>query len=190
MLYKIAEGCVQETRYGLALARVILLPTEVLEKAEIVAQKLEQHVHACRKTSAAVIRERRRKLILNLKEHLVHAKNSSMGDEVLAAWLRELQREFVTRMTAIDAEAEASIEDEDDTSIDSERTITAELVPMDDSNMAMRGFGSHLTGTGQNPGLFGREKDGMFNLYEQTTSATDMSISESSGSREELMLFN
>ncbi|KAF2810331.1 DNA mismatch repair protein MutS [Mytilinidion resinicola] len=113
MLYKIAEGAVQESHYGLALARVVPLPLGVLEHAEVVAQKLENNILRRKKTSAAVIRERRRKLILNLKEHLVQAQNGTMQGDVLAAWLKELQREFVVRMTAIDEQA-AQAETEED----------------------------------------------------------------------------
>ena len=105
MLYKIAEGAVQESHYGLALARVVPLPTGLLEHAEHVAHRLERQAFKHKKASVAVIHERRRKLILNLKEHLVQAHNGTMEGEVLTAWLKELQKEFVVRMTAIDAEA-------------------------------------------------------------------------------------
>ncbi|KAE9978713.1 hypothetical protein BLS_000367 [Venturia inaequalis] len=105
MLYKIAEGAVQEQHYGLKLARVLPLPPKVLETAEEVAAKLESHVAKRKKTSALVIKERKRKLILHLREHLTQAKNGVMEGEVLANWLKELQKEFVVRMTAIDAEA-------------------------------------------------------------------------------------
>lgn len=105
MLYKIAEGVVKEEHYGLALAKVVPLPAAVIEHAEVVAKKLEHHVRRRKKTSAAVIHERRRKLILNLKEHLVQAQSGVMEGEVMASWLKELQREFIVRMTAIDAEA-------------------------------------------------------------------------------------
>lgn len=105
MLYKVAEGTVKESHYGLQLARVVPFPPGLVDRATEVSRKLERHVQQRKKTSVAVIRERRRKLILNLKEHLVQAHNSVMEGEVLAAWLRELQKEFVTRMTAIDEEA-------------------------------------------------------------------------------------
>ncbi|KAF2112484.1 muts domain V-domain-containing protein [Lophiotrema nucula] len=112
MLYKIAKGAVKETHYGLALAKVVPLPPGVIEHATYVAKKLERQTQKRKKTSAAVISERRRKLLLNLKEHLVQARNGTMEGEVLAAWLKELQKEFVRRMTAIDADA-ASVEEDD-----------------------------------------------------------------------------
>lgn len=111
MLYKVAEGAVENTHYGLALARVVPLPPGLVERATYVAQKLERHVQKRKKASVAVIKERRRKLILNLKEHLVQAQSGVMEGDVLTAWLKELQKEFVTRMTAIDAEAARAEED-------------------------------------------------------------------------------
>jgi DNA mismatch repair protein MSH4 len=124
MLYKIAEGAVQEQHYGLKLARVLPLPPKVLEIAEEVAEKLECHVAERKKSSSLVIKERRRKLILHLKEHLTQANNGVMEGEVLANWLKELQKEFVVRMTAIDAEAvEAADVMEEDT-----ETVVKELL--------------------------------------------------------------
>ncbi|KAF2280678.1 uncharacterized protein EI97DRAFT_367992 [Westerdykella ornata] len=105
MLYKVKEGAVNETHYGLTLARIVPFPPGLIERATDVARTLEQHMQQRKKTSTAVIKERRRKLILNLKEHLVQAHSGVMDGEVLAAWLRELQKEFVTRMTAIDEKA-------------------------------------------------------------------------------------
>jgi DNA mismatch repair protein MSH4 len=111
MLYKIAEGAVQEIHYGIQLAKVVPLPARVFEVAETVSAKLESHVMKRKKTSAAVIHERKRKLILNLKEHLIQAKNGIMQGEVLGNWLAELQKEFMVRMIAIDAEATQAAED-------------------------------------------------------------------------------
>lgn len=113
MLYRIAEGAVQEQHYGLALAKVVPLPQRVIDVAEQVAQRLEGDVKRRQKTSPAVIRERRRKLLLTLKEHLVQAYQGTMEGEVLASWLKQLQKEFIKRMTAIEAEvAEAEEEEE------------------------------------------------------------------------------
>jgi DNA mismatch repair protein MSH4 len=114
MLYKIAEGAVQEQHYGLKLARVLPLPPKVLEMAEEVAQKLESQAAKRKKTSALVIKERKRKLVLHLKEHLTQAKNGVMEGKALSNWLKELQKEFVVRMTAIDAEAAEAAEDDGD----------------------------------------------------------------------------
>ncbi|PSN60591.1 hypothetical protein BS50DRAFT_604577 [Corynespora cassiicola Philippines] len=113
MLYRVSDGPMKETHYGLAMARVVPLPPGVVERATEVAHKLERQMLKKKKASMTVIRERRRKLILSLKEHLVQAQNGAMEGEVLSAWLKELQKEFVMRMSAIDADA-ASVQDESD----------------------------------------------------------------------------
>ncbi|KAH9860688.1 hypothetical protein J1614_012020 [Plenodomus biglobosus] len=118
MLYKATQGVVKEAHYGLTLARVVPLPPGVVEHATHVAQQLERHMLQKKKASVTVLREKRRKLILNLKEHLVQAHNGVLDGEVLTAWLKELQKEFVNRMTALEAEAatadQESDEDEDE----------------------------------------------------------------------------
>jgi DNA mismatch repair protein MSH4 len=42
---------------------------------------------------------------LNLKEHLIQANEGKMNDADLKEWLRDLQKEFVIRMSAIEEEA-------------------------------------------------------------------------------------
>jgi DNA mismatch repair protein MSH4 len=110
MLFKAVGGLVQESHYGLLLARVIPLPPQVLNDATYFAHKLERRLQKKKKTSTNVVKERRRKLILDLKEHLVQAYNGALEGDLLASWLKELQKEFVNRMTAIDAEAEEASE--------------------------------------------------------------------------------
>jgi DNA mismatch repair protein MSH4 len=119
MLYRIAQGPVNETHYGLALARVVPFPPGLIEHATHIAQKLERQVQKRKKISITVIKERRRKLILNLKEHLVQAQSGVMDGEVLTAWLKQLQKEFVYRMAAIDADV-ASAEQERESDGDDE----------------------------------------------------------------------
>jgi DNA mismatch repair protein MSH4 len=113
MLYRIAPGAVKEAHYGLTLARIVPMPPGVVDHAARVAQKLEAHLLKKKKASETVLREKRRKLILNLREHLVQAHNGVLEGEVLTAWLKELQKEFVNRMTALEAQA-ASIGQESD----------------------------------------------------------------------------
>lgn len=113
MLYKIAQSAVQESHYGLTLARVVPLPPGLVDHAAAVAQKLERHMLRKKKTSEIVLKEKRRKLILNLKEHLVQAQNGILEGEILTAWLKELQKEFVNRMTALEAEAASVSQDTD-----------------------------------------------------------------------------
>lgn len=104
MLYKIAAGAVEEEHYGLALAKVLPLPREVLEHAEHVAGVLQERVAKRKKTSLGVLVQRRRRLVLGLKEHLVQAQRSGMQGEGLRTWLRGLQRQFVERMMQLDRE--------------------------------------------------------------------------------------
>lgn len=111
MLYRVAEGTVRGSHYGLALAKVVPLPPKVLDIAEFVAKKLESRVDKRKKTSTAVFKERRKKLILGMKEQLVQAHSGTMKGELLAGWLKELRREFVKRMTAIEDEI-ADLEEE------------------------------------------------------------------------------
>jgi DNA mismatch repair protein MSH4 len=114
MLYRITPGAVQEAHYGLTLARLVPLPPGVVDHAAQVAQKLEAHMLRRKKASETVLREKRRKLILNLREHLVQAHNGVLEGEVLSAWLKELQKEFVNRMTALEAEASSTSQMSDD----------------------------------------------------------------------------
>ena len=116
MLYKIEAGTVNETHYGLALARILPFPDGLLERAEFVAHKLERNAQRRKKISPTIIKERRRKLVLSLKEHLVQAHNGVMDGEVLTNWLAELRKEFIKRMSAIDdeiAQAEREVSDQD-----------------------------------------------------------------------------
>jgi DNA mismatch repair protein MSH4 len=127
MLYKATQGVVKEAHYGLTLARVVPLPPGVVEHATLVAAKLERHMLQNKKASEAVFREKRRKLILNLKEHLVQAQTGVLEGEVLAAWLKELQKEFVNRMTALEAEAASAGQESED-----EDEIMRDMSPQDE----------------------------------------------------------
>ncbi|KAJ6193254.1 DNA mismatch repair protein MutS [Bipolaris maydis] len=117
MLYKATQGVAKEVHYGLALARVVPLPPGIVEHATNVARKIERHTIRNKKVSETVLKEKRRKLILNLKEHLVQAYNGVLEGEVLSAWLSEIQKEFVNRMTALEAEA-ANVHDESNEDMD------------------------------------------------------------------------
>jgi DNA mismatch repair protein MSH4 len=101
MLYKIDEGYVQEEHYGLALARVVDLPPQVLEVAEKVTSAIEARAEARKNSSKTLAIAKRRKLILNLREQLKQAESSPMHGDVLLSWLRSLQHEFVLRMYSL-----------------------------------------------------------------------------------------
>ena len=116
MLYKVASGAVQEEHYGLALAKVVNLPPEVLEVAERVSKKLTLNIEKRKKNSKTIALARRRKLILSLREQLIQAYEGNMQGKVLATWLKRLQDEFVNRMAAIDAEAASAMDESEDES--------------------------------------------------------------------------
>jgi DNA mismatch repair protein MSH4 len=129
MLYRITPGAVKAVHYGLTLARVVPLPPGLVDRAAQVAQKLEAHMLKRRKTSETVLQEKRRKLILNLREHLIQAQTGVLEGEVLTAWLKELQKEFVNRMTALEVEASRAAQesdiDDDDEVVEEESVIGA-----------------------------------------------------------------
>jgi DNA mismatch repair protein MSH4 len=114
MLYRVAPGALQETHYGLTLARIVPLPPGLVDRATDVAHQLEAHLEKQKKASETILREKRRKLILSLKEHLVQAHNGMLEGEVLSAWLMELKKEFVNRMTALEAEAASASQQSDE----------------------------------------------------------------------------
>lgn len=108
MLYKIANGFVQEEHYGLALARVVNLPPLVLEVAEKVSKTLQAQAAAKKKSSKSFAIARKRKLVLSLREVLLQAQESVMQGKSLMEYLRKVQEEFVKRMDCIENEADDS----------------------------------------------------------------------------------
>ena len=123
MLYKISDGYEEEKYYGLALARVVDLPEDVITTATKVSKALHQREEA-RKSNAKVLSvARRRKLILSLREQLIQAKNGSMEGDELRQWLKRLQDEFLVRMAAIDAEAAAALAKEQEGSTESSQEV-------------------------------------------------------------------
>jgi len=106
------------------------LPPDVIPHAETVAYALERQVRRKQKRSQGIVLARRRKLLLNLKEHLVQARDGGMNDEDLKAWLKELQKEFVARMTALEEEGRAieagEFDDEEEEEEDEEHSMEGE----------------------------------------------------------------
>ncbi|KAI6819431.1 hypothetical protein KC332_g9419 [Hortaea werneckii] len=105
MLYRVSSGIVQEEHYGLKLAKVVPLPQDVVEHAEHVVNTLELRKAKGQAKTIAIVNARRRKLLLNLKEHLQQAHEGHMNDATLKQWLLDLRKEFVVRMCALDEEA-------------------------------------------------------------------------------------
>lgn len=113
MLYKVQEGHVQEKFYGLALARVLPFPPLVLE----VAQKVSAHLNNVaeqRATGSHVLQtSRKRNLVLQLREQLLHANNGNIDGEELRQWLQRLQEDFARKMASLEAESEMSSTEHD-----------------------------------------------------------------------------
>ena len=122
MLYKVANGAVQEEHYGLALAKVIDLPPNVLRVAEQVSKKLTSNMEKRKKNSKTIALARRRKLILSLREQLIQAYEGNMNGNVLATWLKKLQDEFVNRMAAIDADAASPADESEEDEAEEEES--------------------------------------------------------------------
>lgn len=102
MLYKVASGYVKDEHYGIALAKAMGLPQDIIETAEEVSAKLTETAERKKMSSNAIAVARRRRLILNLQEQLIHARDGKLRGEPLRVWLKKLQDEFVTRMAALD----------------------------------------------------------------------------------------
>jgi DNA mismatch repair protein MSH4 len=142
MLYRVSSGAVQDEHYGLKLARVMPLPPDVIEHAELVSATLDQAMRKKKseRASLGIVVARKRRLLLNLKEHLTQAKNGSMDDEDLAQWLKDLQREFVVRMSALEEEERAlrlnpdGGDDDDETTSQGQETSRAVSTAATDTN--------------------------------------------------------
>ncbi|KAI7082013.1 hypothetical protein KC356_g8706 [Hortaea werneckii] len=143
MLYRISSGTVQEQHYGLKLAKVVPLPQVVVEHAEHVVNTLELRKAKGQAKTIAIVNARRRKLLLNLKEHLQQAHEGHMNDATLKQWLLDLRKEFVVRMCALDEEARKirlgladgeNAEDDNDHRVES--TEDRQQVVRDDHNVS------------------------------------------------------
>ncbi|KAI9840819.1 MAG: MutS protein msh4 [Sclerophora amabilis] len=106
MLYKIANGCVTEKHYGLALSRVVDLPPMIQEIASNVSHTLDRQSARRKRSSATMALAKRRRVIMGLYQQLLHVRDGQMEGKALTDWLKRLQNEFVNRMSSIEAEAE------------------------------------------------------------------------------------
>lgn len=103
MLYKVQEGHVQEKFYGLALAKVLPFPPQVLELAQTVSTHLGKLAEDRAVSSKALGTSRKRNLILQLREQLLQAHNGNINGQELQQWLKRLQDDFAMRMAALEA---------------------------------------------------------------------------------------
>lgn len=102
MLYKVQEGHVQEKFYGLALAKVLPFPPQVLEVAQRVSTHLCKIAEDRAISSKALVTSRKRNIVLQLREQLLQAHNGNINGEELRQWLKRLQEEFAMRMAALE----------------------------------------------------------------------------------------
>ncbi|KAL4782526.1 muts domain V-domain-containing protein [Aspergillus varians] len=102
MHYKITEGPNKAQFYGLTLAKLVDLPPAVLETAHDVSEELNRLSLRRHSQTKALAIARKRKLILSLREELLHARNGSMEGQSLRRWLKRLQDEFTLQMAAAD----------------------------------------------------------------------------------------
>ena len=109
-LYKISQGVVKEQHYGIALARIVDIPLQVLQVADRVSRTLDAQAAAKKQSSKAFVLAKRRKLVLSLCETLKQAEYSPMENKVLLNWLYRLQEEFVRRMEDLGNDSKSSSE--------------------------------------------------------------------------------
>ncbi|KAH8676119.1 muts domain V-domain-containing protein [Xylariales sp. PMI_506] len=102
MLYKINSGPIQESHYGLDLAKAVGFPDKFIQTAESVAETLRRQIEEKEHSSRSRKVILKRKLVLNLHETLKQLHSSSMDDEALGSYLKKLQDEFVSRMHDIE----------------------------------------------------------------------------------------
>lgn len=131
MLYRIAEGPVPDRRYGIALAKLVDLPPQVLEVASTVSEELDRISQRRNNPSRTVAIARKRKLLLSLHEQLIIARNGKMDNKSLFRWLKKLQDEFVLQLAAISQEVETA-EKTNDEPTDGNEVVPETLESQDD----------------------------------------------------------
>lgn len=102
MLYKVQEGHVQEKFYGLALAKFLPFPPQVLDIAQRVSMHLYKIAEDGATTSKALRTSRKRNLVLQLREQLLQAHNGTIDGEELRQWLKRLQDDFAMKLAALE----------------------------------------------------------------------------------------
>ena len=100
-LYRIGAGPSKATHYGLMLARLVPLSPNIIQTSDRVARSLKRHETESKRVSKAILDQKRRSIVLNLKEELIQTKESRMEGEALRVWLKTLQDRFVEDMSAV-----------------------------------------------------------------------------------------
>lgn len=119
MLYRIASGPETMQSYGLTLARTLPLPPLMLTRATEISRQLQQRKVHDKASRKALLIQKRRRIVLELREHLLQADQGRLEGEALCEWLRELQKEFVKRMDKIQKEfAALEVESEEENTVE------------------------------------------------------------------------
>ena len=108
MRYRVSEGREEQKFYGLALAQLVDLPDQIMDMAVAASMDLSARNDAKQRHLKPLANAKRRKLAVHMRETLTQAKEGALkGDELLSR-MKRLQREFLVRMAAIDAELSAN----------------------------------------------------------------------------------
>ncbi|RSH83103.1 MutS protein msh4 [Apiotrichum porosum] len=99
--YKVVQGSCKEEHYGLELAKLASLPTEVTDKAWEVATKLTDLEEKGRNASLANAEAMRRKVIIELRGKLQQVLESSQSDPSVVDYLRKLQEDLFNSMQTV-----------------------------------------------------------------------------------------
>lgn len=108
MLYKLEDGYMQDKHYGIALAKLLPLPRPLLETAEKVSEELCQKIENQKQSTKVLVIAKRRKLILDLREQLFQIREGSISGERLRSYLKNLEDEFISHISATYEESDST----------------------------------------------------------------------------------
>lgn len=142
MLYKIAEGPVTNQFYGLALAKLVDLPPDILEIAQRVSGALDTLAQHRQSSSSGLRIAKKRNLILSLREQLVQARDGTLRGRALVKWLKRLQQDFVLQMAAADDDL---TDFDDSTVVDESQSATDVTSPLPTHELGGHGASSEYS---------------------------------------------
>ncbi|KAK2014540.1 muts domain V [Colletotrichum eremochloae] len=131
MLYKVESGKTKDTMYGITLAKAMPFPKRFLEVAEQVAVSLSQRREQKKLGSETRKTLSRRKLLLNLHDHLKQVSNSELDEPAMRSYLIRLREEFILRMYAIENEGGDNIMDDREDMVNESETIEGSEMEQD-----------------------------------------------------------
>ena len=102
MLYKIADGPLQDRHYGLAIARLLSFPLHMLDVAGRVSGALSSKIEEQARQSTSLVVGGRRRLLLSLREQLFQVGEGALVGEELRRWLVGIRDEFTLMMADVE----------------------------------------------------------------------------------------